>query len=111
MVGSAGGETLETADGRVGPPVLVALTGILSLIVGVVLAFASGTTAHLLGYATGAIIPILVIGIARRVDLDRRTDPSYLAVGWFGTILIVLGVGAVVTAALHIWPLATEWAT
>lgn len=111
MVESAGGETHEAGDGAVGPPVLVVLVGILSLLMGVGLAFANGSTIHLLGYATGAIIPILVIGIARRVDLDRRSDPSYLPIGWFGTVLLVLGVGAVVTAALHIWPLATEWAT
>lgn len=112
MIDRAGGDAVDIRVDPVGPPVLIVLAGILSLLTAVVLAVAkSGVTVHLLGYATGAIIPVLVIGIARRVDLDRRSDPTYRPIGWFGTALLVLGVGAVLAAALHIWPLATEWAT
>lgn len=95
-----------------GPPFTVVIVGILSLLVSCGLAFALRTVpSHLIGYATGAVIPVLVIGIARRVDLDRRSDPGYRSNAAFRTGLLVLGVGAVVAAGLHIWPLATEFAS
>lgn len=109
---AASADDLDDHAGAIGPPMIIVGTGLMALVVSVVLAVVgAGVTVHLLGYLTGAIIPILVIGIARRADLDRRRDPAYRAIGLFSTALLALGVGAVVTAALHIWPLATEWAS
>jgi len=114
---AAGEQVAEARGGRdgataIGPPLLVVAAGAASLVASVLLlAVGGGAGAHLLGYLTGAIVPILVIGIARRVDLDRRTQPSYRPSGLFPLAMLVLGVGAVVTAGLHIWPLATEWAS
>ena len=66
---------------------------------------------HLLGYGTGSLIPILVIGFVRRVDLDRRQSPFYEANRLMGPAIAVLAVVALVAAGLHVWPIATELAS
>jgi len=63
---------------------------------------------RLFGYVIGSIIPILIIGIARRVDFDRRRSPYYQPKVAFRYGLVVLAVVAIVAAALHVWPIATE---
>lgn len=63
---------------------------------------------HVAGYLVGSLIPILVIGIARRIDLDRRRSPYYRTNGLFRLGLAVLAVVALVAAGLHVWPIATE---
>lgn len=109
---AATADQLDDDAVTVGPPMAVAGTGLVALVVSILLAAAgSGVAVHLLGYLTGALVPVLVIGIARRADLDRRRDPGYRAIGLFSTALLALGVGAVLAAALHVWPLATEWAS
>ena len=95
-----------------GPPLLVLAVGGLSLAVSLLLAVADASTAtHLLGYATGALVPILVIGVARKSDLERRRSAAYQPVSWFRIALVVLGALALVAALAHAWPRATEWAS
>lgn len=108
-----GGEapaTTTTAE-RVGPPFLILALGFLSVLVSVPLVPIDSGTAHVIGYLAGALVPILLIGIVRRIDLDRRRSPFYRPRPVFGTAIVVLAVLAVVAAGLHIWPVATELAS
>lgn len=112
MSTTAGDTAVSDDEQTVGPPMMVVAAGFLSLVTSLALALlARDVPFHLVGYLTGAIIPVLVIGVARRADLDRRSDPSYRAHPAFRGAFVVLGVGAVLTAGLHIWPLATEFAS
>lgn len=72
---------------------------------------ADGIPAHVVGYIAGALVPILVLGVVRRVDLERRRNPSYVASSIFPPLLVLLAVLALVAAGLHIWPIATELAS
>ncbi len=104
-------ETTPTAPLRVGPPLLLLGLGYLSVLVSLPLVPLEPDLAHVLGYLTGALIPILLIGLVRRIDLDRRRSPTYLPRRAFGTALVVLAVLAVVAAGLHVWPIATGLAS
>lgn len=95
----------------VGPPLLILALGFLSVIVSLPLVAATGKASHVVGYLVGALVPIVVIGLARRSDLDRRRSIGYRSVGFFRPALAVLAVLAIVAAGLHIWPLATELAS
>ena len=66
---------------------------------------------HVAGYLIGSMIPILIVGVARRADLDRRRSARYRANGSFRIGLVALAVVALVAAALHVWPIATELAS
>lgn len=95
-----------------GPPLLIAAVGFASLLTSATLATLPRSVAiHILGYLTGAIIPILVIGIARRFDLERRRTSAYQPVAWFRHALLGLAVLALVAALVHVWQLATELAS
>lgn len=96
---------------RVGPPLLILGLGFLSWLVSGVLIPIDADAAHVLGYLTGALIPIVITGLARRIDLDRRRSPFYAPKRAFGTGLVVLAALAVVAAGLHVWPLATGLAS
>ena len=96
---------------KVGPPLLLVALGFASVLVSLPLISADGIPAHVVGYVTGALIPILIIGIVRRVDLDRRRSPYYVAKGALQPALVVLAIGAVIAAGLHVWPIATELAS
>ncbi|MCB0971852.1 MAG: hypothetical protein KDA97_10135 [Acidimicrobiales bacterium] len=85
--------------------------GYLSVLVSLPLVLMDGIPSHLLGYGTGSLIPILVIGFVRRVDLDRRQSPFYEANRLMGPAIAVLAVVALVAAGLHVWPIATELAS
>ncbi|MEZ5183325.1 MAG: hypothetical protein R2702_15855 [Acidimicrobiales bacterium] len=85
--------------------------GFASAVTGVVLSVADELAVHVAGYLVGSVIPILVIGLARRTDLDRRRSPAYRANGRFRPALAGLAVIAMVAAALHVWPIATELAS
>lgn len=117
---AAGAKRDATTDsGEVGvnqrpprPPVLIVGLGFLSVAVSVLLlASESKSSVHLIGYGTGVIVPILLVGLARRIDLDRQRHPDYEAVPTFSKAIVLLVVLALVAAALHVWPLATEWAS
>lgn len=101
----------DPAPEAVGPPLLILGLGFLSVLVSLPLIGADGIPSHVIGYATGALVPILVIGIVRRIDLERRRSPHYVARSWFSAALVVLAVAALVAAGLHIWPIATELAS
>ncbi|MEO6988815.1 MAG: hypothetical protein ABI239_09215 [Aquihabitans sp.] len=109
---STGTKNDQTSDvPTVGPPLLILGLGFASVLVSLPLVFASGVVLHILGYVTGGLVPILVIGLARRIDLDRRRSPHYRPVGLLRPALGTLAVLAVAAALLHIWPLATELAS
>ena len=95
----------------VGPPLLILALGYVSVLGSLPLALADGVAAHLLGYLTGALVPILVIGLVRRIDLDRRRSPYYEAQSLLAPGLVVLAVMALVAAFVHVWPIATELAS
>lgn len=101
----------KASTGRVGPPVLLLILAFASVLVSLPLIALDGVPAHVLGYVTGALVPILLIGFFRRVDLDRRRSPSYQAKGFVGPALALIAVSAVVAAGLHVWPVATDLAS
>lgn len=96
---------------RVGPPFLILGLGYASLLVSLPLLFLEGIPAHVLGYVTGSLVPILVVGLVRRIDLDRRRSPDYVARAILSPALALLAVAALVAAGLHVWPIATELAS
>ncbi|CAN5555361.1 hypothetical protein BH10ACT1_BH10ACT1_04230 [soil metagenome] len=59
----------------------------------------------------GGLLPILAVGLVRRVDLDRRRSPYYRATALLRPALVALMVASVVAAGLNIWPIATELAS
>lgn len=109
-------EQPRPADGTsarevVGPPLLILALGFASILGSLPLLLADGIPAHALGYVAGSLIPILVVGVVRRADLDRRRSPYYVGRGLLAPALVVLAVAALVAAALHVWPIATELAS
>lgn len=111
---SAAGKKKAAPEGeatKVGPPLLLVALGFASVLVSLPLISIDGVPAHLIGYVAGALIPILVIGTVRRVDLDRRRSPHYVPRSLLQPALVALAVAAVVAAGLHIWPIATELAS
>lgn len=100
----------DAPDEPVGPPLIVLGLGFASLVASLALAVSSGTQVHVGGYILGALVPILVIGAFRRLDLTRRKSPYYVARGAVRLMILGLAVGAVLAAVLHVWPIATELA-
>lgn len=96
---------------KVGPPLLLAGLGFASVLVSLPLIGLDGIPAHVIGYVTGSLIPILVIGFVRRIDLARRASPYYEAHRLLRPALAVLAVIALLAAVAHVWPIATELAT
>lgn len=96
---------------KVGPPLGLVALGFASVLISLPLISFDGIPAHALGYVTGALIPILIIGLVRRVDLTRRRSPYYVANRYLRPALVVLAVAAIVAAGLHVWPIATELAS
>lgn len=101
----------KAGPAKVGPPLLLVALGYASVLVSLPLIAVDGVPAHVIGYVTGALIPILIIGIVRRVDLDRRRSPYYVPRGLLRPALVTLAAVALVAALLHIWPIATELAS
>lgn len=101
----------STKADKVGPPLLILGLGYASILVSLPLIAFDSVGAHVVGYVTGALIPILVIGFVRRIDLERRRSPYYEASKLLSPAIAVLGVAAVVAAGLHVWPIATELAS
>ena len=85
--------------------------GFASALASLVLVPSDQRNVHVAGYLIGALIPILVVGFARRSDLDRRRSPYYQANGLFRLGLVALAVIALLAAALHVWPIATDLAS
>jgi hypothetical protein len=96
---------------RVGPPLLILGLGFASSIASLPLVAGDGVAVHAVGYLVGAMIPVLVVGLVRRIDLDRRRSPYYQPSGLFRPGLVVLAIVAIVAAGLHVWPIATELAS
>lgn len=94
-----------------GPPLLILGLGYLSVLASLPLLVSEGVVPHIAGYITGGLVPILVIGLVRRIDLDRRRSPHYQPFGLLRPALGALAVLALAAALLHIWPLATELAS
>jgi hypothetical protein len=95
----------------VGPPVVFLILGFASMLASLALGVVGGRQAHVGGYVLGALFPILIIGVFRRLDLARRRSPYYVPQGLVGLLVTVLGVGAVALAAVHIWAIATDLAS
>ncbi len=93
---------------KVGPPSLMVALGFASVLVSLPLIAFDGIATHVVGYVTGSLIPILMIGLVRRVDLDRRRSPYYQAHRLFQPALVLLAILAIIAAGLHVWPIATE---
>ncbi|MCB0976523.1 MAG: hypothetical protein KDB02_03605 [Acidimicrobiales bacterium] len=85
--------------------------GFVSVLVSIPLIPADSGAAHVIGYVAGALVPIVVVGFVRRMDLDRRRSPFYVPQRMFRTAVVALAVLAVIAAGLHVWPLATELAS
>lgn len=66
---------------------------------------------HVVGYVTGSLIPILILGFVRRIDLQRRQSPSYRPRAALKPAVVALAVLALAAAGLHVWPIATELAS
>lgn len=94
-----------------GPPLLILALGFASVVVSVPLLSADGIAPHVVGYLTGGLLPILVVGLVRRIDLDRRRNHRYQANSLLAPALVLLLAAAMVMAGLHIWPIATELAS
>lgn len=92
----------------IGPPVLLLGLAYASVVASLALALQDGSALHVIGYVFGALVPILLIGFIRRVDLDRRRSPRYEARPYLQPALVVLALLAFTAAGLHIWPIATE---
>lgn len=103
--------TAEAVPRPVGPPLLILALGFASILGSLPLLAADGIPAHALGYVAGSLIPILVVGVVRRADLDRRRSPHYVGRGVVAPALVVLAIAGLVAAALHVWPIATELAS
>jgi hypothetical protein len=110
--GHAKNDAPPAADtSAVGPPLLLVALGYASVLASLPLLTADGIPAHAVGYITGALIPILIIGFVRRVDLSRRRSPYYVPRAGLQPALVVLAIVAIVAAGLHVWPIATELAS
>lgn len=96
---------------QVGPPLLLVALGFASVLVSLPLITLEGIPSHVVGYVTGALIPIFIIGLVRRVDLARRRSPYYVPKAVLQPALVVLAIAAVVAAGLAVWPIATELAS
>lgn len=94
----------------VGPPLGLLAMALLSLVVSLALVPSDGIALHVIGYVTGALVPILLVGLIRRVDLDRRRSAHYLASPLLQPGQGLVLVGGLVAALLHVWPIATELA-
>ena len=95
----------------VGPPVVFLILGFASVVASAALALVGGRQAHIGGYILGSLVPILIIGVFRRLDLARRRSPFYVPQSLVSLIVPVLAVAAVALAAVHIWAIATELAS
>lgn len=95
----------------VGPPLLLVALGFVCVVASLPLLAADGIPGHVIGYVVGALIPILIIGAVRRVDLSRRRSPYYVPRSFLQPALFVLAIAVVVVAGLQIWPIATELAS
>jgi hypothetical protein len=95
----------------VGPPLLLVAVGYASVLASLPLVAADGIPAHVVGYVIGALIPILLIGFVRRVDLARRRSAYYTPRSALQPALVVLAIAAIVVAGLQVWPIATELAS
>lgn len=95
---------------KVGPPLLILALGYLCVIVSMPLISADGIPPHVVGYLIGSLLPILLVGVIRRLDLERRRSARYEAKGFVQPALLLLGILAIIAAFLHIWPIATELA-
>lgn len=104
-------DTPDTPVAPVGPPMLLLALGFVSVIIALALVPTTGVTSHLIGYATGAIVPVFIIGLVRRVDLQRRQSPHYVSRSLLRQGLLVLALAAMVVAVLHVWPIATDLAS
>lgn len=96
---------------HVGPPMTVLGVALLAVAVSALLLVVGSTVAHELGYVVGSVVPVLLIGFFRRADLERRRSPRYVASSLVRPAIALVVVAAVVLAAFHVWPLATDLAT
>jgi hypothetical protein len=96
---------------KVGPPVLLLGLGYASILASLPLLSFDTIPPHIVGYVTGSLIPILVVGFVRRIDLGRRRSPYYVPNPLVQRATVLLAVLAVVAAGLHVWPIATELAS
>ena len=104
-------QKVRTPAATVGPPLLVLGLAFASILASVALLGVDRTRAHVVGYVVGSVVPLLLLGFFRRVDLDRRRNPRYLISRVVRPALVLIAVAALVLAALHVWPIATDMAS
>jgi hypothetical protein len=96
---------------KVGPPTYIILLGLLSVGVSILLLFEHRFAFHVVGYVLASFVPILTVGLFRRIDLAKRGNPFYEPVPLINRIIpVVLGLG-LLAAVLHTWSVATGLAS
>lgn len=93
-----------------GPPLAIVVAGFVAVLAASPLLLADGSGLHALGYLLGAVVPIALVGVARRVDVGRRRSSRYRPRRAFAVGLGLLALAASASAGLHVWPIATELA-
>lgn len=109
-----GAQAIRTAAGParpVGPPLALIGAGFASVLLSLLAVGRTGIGVHVAGYVGGAVVPIVLVGVVRRTDLDRRRSPGYVARRFVPPALLVLLLLSLLAAGLHVWPIATELAT
>lgn len=98
-------------EATTGPPVLFLLLAAAGLAVAVALSVVGGVGANIGGYVSSSILTVVLVGLYRRVDLTRRLRAGYQARPGVARVIPLLLVAAFALAGVHVWSLATEWAS
>jgi hypothetical protein len=65
---------------------------------------------HVLGYVLGSFVTIGLVVLYRRLDLERRGRPGYVANHRLALAATALAAAGTLFAAIHVWWIATELA-
>ncbi len=65
---------------------------------------------HVAGYLLGSFVTIGLVVLYRRLDLERRGRPGYLADPRLAVAATALAAAGTLFAGLHVWWIATELA-
>ncbi len=102
---------VEPPEETIGPPLTILALGALAAVGSIVLLLVDSTATHVVGYLCGSLIPILAIGLFRRVDLTRRKSPLYQRGSVRDWMIPAVAIVGLLAAALHTWALATRLAS
>ena len=99
------------ADRVVGPPLAVLAVGGVSVLLSYALLLLDTSSAHLVGWLLGSLVPILAIGYFRRMDLQRRRSSNYVGGQVKRWLPPAIAIAGVIAAGIHTWLVATQWAS